>query len=288
MVFIPMWILDSIYYCCLGCSYLVSDEEDEERPTKSPKSKMFKLYRLLKSLLLLVLQIFIAMKLNQNIEWSVKEVFIPYFVYDGLTFMELVIVGSVNYAALTRQSEGAGVSTTEAIKQQQQMLIRQIGGTLFWNTSRLAQAILLATRIDGDLGDTNWWIVFIPLWACIAYLVWHPIKRFFAARRSQRDKAGSNSDTKPTDLPSYDNCTRESETKEPDNTSRSPGVDAFCTIGLIAVVFSPFFIMSARLQDGSFSTLYILLPWFIVVSDYVIAPVFVLLTYVMSWLIRYL
>ncbi|KAL0587406.1 hypothetical protein ABG067_003025 [Albugo candida] len=264
VVFIPMWILDSIYYCCLGCSYLVSDEEDEERPTKSPKSKMFKLYRLLKSLLLLVLQIFIAMKLNQNIEWSVKEVFIPYFVYDGLTFMELVIVGSVNYAALTRQSEGAGVSTTEAIKQQQQMLIRQIGGTLFWNTSRLAQAILLATRIDGDLGDTNWWIVFIPLWVCIAYLVWHPIKRFFAARRSQREKTGSNSDTKSTDLPSYDNCTRESETKEPDNTSRSPGVDAFCTIGLIAVVFSPFFIMSARLQDGSFSTLYILLPWFIV------------------------
>nr|CCA14392.1 conserved hypothetical protein [Albugo laibachii Nc14] len=264
VVFIPMWILDSIYYCCLGCSYLVPDEEDGETPTKAPKSKVFKLYKFLKSLLLLVLQIFIAMKLNENIEWSVKEVFIPYFVYDGLTLMELVIVGCVNYASLTRQSEGAGVSTTEAIKQQQQMLIRQIGGTLFWNICRLAQAILVATRIDGDLGVTNWWIVFIPLWVCIAYLMWHPIKRFFAARRSQQQKASSNSDTKSTDLPSYDNCTRESEAKEPDCSSRSPGVDAFCTLGLIAVISSPFFIMSARLQEGSFSTLYILLPWFII------------------------
>lgn len=260
VVFIPMWILDGIYFCCLGCMSMSSDASMDPEDRKNKKTGLFKLYRFLKQLLLLVLQIFIAMKLNGDVSWSVREVFIPYFVYDALSFIETIASGIVGYKALTKESEGAGVSTTEAIKKQRQLFVAAIFVQLLLIVSRLTQGALLALKIDGELGDASWWLVFLPVWLYLVYFFSLPIKRYLRVR-------AKNKGAKPADpaQPTHDAYTRESVHEEEEGSSKYPLLDVFCTIGCIAVVASPYFILTSRLDSGSFSAFYVLLPWFIIV-----------------------
>ncbi|KAF1329390.1 Dnaj like subfamily a member 2, partial [Globisporangium splendens] len=261
IVFLPMWILDTIYFCCLGCASVFSDSNMDPEDQKQQKTGLFKLYRFLKQALLLVLQIFIAMKLNHNVEWSVMEVFIPYFVYDGLSFVEAIVGGIVGYKVLTKESEGAGVSATDAIKKQRQLLVAVVLLNMFLIASRLVQAVLLALKIDGNLGDASWWFVFFPIWIYVLYFLSHPIKRYIRAK----EKAKNQAKPKEPTLPTHDAYTRESVHEEDEDVgTKYPLMDVLCTIGFIGVITSPYFILTARLDGGSFSAFYVLLPWFII------------------------
>lgn len=266
VVFIPLWVLDGIYFCCLGClSLSSSDASMDPEDRKQQKTGLFKLYRFLKQLLLLVLQIFVAMKLNKDVTWSVREVLIPYFVYDALSFVETIVGGLVGYRALTKESEGAGVSTTEAIKKQRRLFVAVVVVQLFLVASRLTQGALLALKIDDKLGDANWWLVFLPVWLYLVYFVSLPIKRYMRVRAKARD-------AKPKEpvQPTHDAYTRESVHGDEDDesgASKYPLLDVCCTITCIAVVASPYIILSSRLESGTFSAFYVLLPWFIIVRD---------------------
>uniref|UniRef100_K3X1J6 J domain-containing protein n=1 Tax=Globisporangium ultimum (strain ATCC 200006 / CBS 805.95 / DAOM BR144) TaxID=431595 RepID=K3X1J6_GLOUD len=261
IVFLPMWILDAIYFCCLGCASMFSDSNMDPEDKKQQKTGLFKLYRFLKQALLLVLQIFIAMKLNHNVKWSVMEVFIPYFVYDGLSFVEAIVGGIVGYKVLTKESEGAGVSATDAIKKQRKLLVAVVLLNMFLIASRLVQAVLLALKIDGNLGDASWWLVFFPIWIYVLYFLSHPIKRYIHAK----EKAKNQSKPKEPTLPTHDAYTRESVHEEDEDAgAKYPLMDVLCTIGFIGVITSPYFILTARLDGGSFSAFYVLLPWFII------------------------
>lgn len=264
VVFIPMWILDAIYFCCLGCWSVSSETSMEPEDRKQQKTGLFKLYRFLKQLLLLVLQIFIAMKLNGDVSWSVREVFIPYFVYDSLSFIETIAAGIVGYKSLTKESEGAGVSTTEAIKKQRKLFVALVLIQLLLIGSRLVQGALLSLKIDGKLGDASWWLVFFPIWLYLLYFFSHPIKRCLRARAKKKEAKPAKEPAQAT----HDAYTRESvhDESEDDVGSKYPLLDVFCTIGFILVLASPYFILTARLEDATFSAFYVLLPWFIIVS----------------------
>lgn len=268
VVFIPLWILDTLYYCCFGCSLLSSDAAMDPEDKKHQKPAVFKLYKFLKVLMLLVLQIFVAMRLNHDVSWTIIEVFIPYFVYDGLNFIETIGGGVVGYQVLTKESEGAGVSQTEIIKNQRKVLIAAVLKQLVLIASRLVQGVLLALKIDGSLGDASWWLVFIPVWLYVLYFCSHPVKRYFKVRAKQAEEAkhGKKPAASPKE-PSHDAYTRESvhEEHEEEDTSKYPLLDVIGAIVVIGVLVSPMFILSARLQDSDFSTFYVLLPWFILV-----------------------
>lgn len=264
VVFIPMWILDTIYFCCLGCLSLSSDASMDPEDRKQQKTGLFKLYRFLKQLLLLVLQIFIAMKLNGDVSWSVREVFIPYFVYDALSFIETIAAGIVGYKSLTKESEGAGVSTTEAIKKQRKLFVALVFLQLLLIGSRLVQGALLSLKIDGKLGDASWWLVFFPIWLYLLYFFSHPIKRYLRVRAKKKEAKPAKEPAQAT----HDAYTRESvhEEDEDEMGSKFPLLDVFCTISFILVLASPYIILTARLEDATFSAFYVLLPWFIIVS----------------------
>ncbi|RLN93603.1 hypothetical protein BBJ28_00019574 [Nothophytophthora sp. Chile5] len=258
VVFIPLWVLDGIYYCCLGCMYASSDAHMDPEDKPHDKPALYKLYAFLKALLLLVLQIFLAMKLNGDVSWSVVEVFIPYFVYDGLNFLEGLAGGVLGYQMLTKNSEGAGVSHTEDIKKQRELLVLAVARKLLLTLARIAQGVLLALKVDGSLGDASWWLVFVPVWLYVAFFLSFPVRKYIRAKKEK--KTGSPRQ------PTHDAYTRESVKDEEDEAvSKYPILDALCTILIIGALMSPFFILSARLQDGSFSTIYVLLPWLIVV-----------------------
>lgn len=263
LVFLPMWILDAVYFCCLGCVSLSSDAGMDPEDRKQKKPGLYKLYRFLKQLLLLALQIFIAMKLNHDVSWSVREVFIPYFVFDALSFIETLASGVVGYKAFTTDSAGAGVSTTEAIKEQRTRFVGAIALQLVLTVARLVQGVLVSLKIDGDLGTTSWWLVFLPIWLYLGYFASFPVKRYLRVRA----KAKNPKPTAESSLPTHDAYTRESVPGEHDDDmgSKYPLLDVCCTITCIAIVASPYFILTSRLEDGSFSAFYVLLPWFIIV-----------------------
>ncbi|KAG7394041.1 hypothetical protein PHYBOEH_005899 [Phytophthora boehmeriae] len=262
VVCIPLWILDGIYYCCLGCMYASSDPEVDPEDQSKKKPPVFKLYAFLKALLLLLLQVFLALKLNGDVHWTLVEVLIPYFVYDGLNLLESLAGGVLGYQMLTKNSEGAGVTQTEDIKQHRTLLVIAVIRKVILTVARIAQAVLLALKVDGNLDGTSWWLVFIPVWLYVAFFVSFPIRKYFRAKAKAKEPKTTTSRQQ-----THDAYTRESVTEdEEEAVSKYPALDALCTIIVIGALMSPFFILSARLQDGSFSTIYVLLPWLIVVG----------------------
>ncbi|ETK82156.1 hypothetical protein F441_12659 [Phytophthora nicotianae CJ01A1] len=262
VVCIPLWIVDAIYYCCLGCMLASSDAGVDPEDTAKEKPPLYKVYAFLKALLLLVLQVFLALKLNGDLSWTLIEVLIPYFVYDGLNLLEALAGGLLGYKMLTKNSEGAGVSHTEDIKKQRAALVVAVLRKVVLNLARIAQGVLLGLKVDGSL-DASWWVVFIPVWLYVAFFVSFPIRKYFRAKAKAKEPK-SNS---PRQSHTHDAYTRESVTEEEDEAvSKFPLLDALCTILVIGALMSPFFILSARLQDGSFSSIYVLLPWLIVVG----------------------
>jgi hypothetical protein len=203
------------------------------------------------------------MKLNGDVSWSLMEVFIPYFVYDALSFMETFIGGATAYAILNKDSQGAGVSTTENIQKAQKQLVGMVSVKLLLNLSRIAQAIFIALKVD-EVVLWSWWGVFAPIWIYIGWFFYHPVARYFKVRAKLRENA--NKKQPASENPSHDGYTRESVSGEEENASNHPFFDAFCSILLIGAVTSPYFILTAKLEDATFSSLYVLLPWFIIVS----------------------
>jgi hypothetical protein len=261
VVCIPLWIVDGIYYCCLGCMYASSDSGMDPEDKSHEKPPLYKLYAFLKALLLLVLQVFLALKLNGDLSWTLIEVLIPYFVDDGLNLLEGLAGGLLGYNMLTKNSEGAGVSHTEDIKKQRSTLVVAVARKLVLNLARIAQGVLLGLKVDGSLGDASWWLVFIPVWLYVAFFISFPVRKYLRAK-TQAKAPKPDSPTQHT----HDAYTRESVAEdEEEAVSKFPALDALCTILVVCALMSPFFILSARLQDGSFSSIYVLLPWLIVV-----------------------
>uniref|UniRef100_M4BET0 J domain-containing protein n=1 Tax=Hyaloperonospora arabidopsidis (strain Emoy2) TaxID=559515 RepID=M4BET0_HYAAE len=263
VVCIPLWIVDAIYYCCLGCVFASSGVEDVNPDEKAPeKPALYKLYAFLKALLLLVLQIFLALKLNGDVRWTSIQVLIPYFVYEGLNFLEGLAGGVLGYGMLTKNSEGAGVTHTEDIKKQRTALVIAVARKLILNLARIAQAVLLGLKVDHDARDVSWWLIFIPVWLYIAFFVSFPVRKYF---RSKNTKVPKSKSTSPSRQHTHDDYTRESVSEDEDEpVSKFPLLDALCTILVIGALTSPFFILSARLQHGSFSSIFVLLPWLVV------------------------
>eukprot|EP00644_Phytophthora_capsici_P017473 jgi/Phyca11/510813/fgenesh2_kg.PHYCAscaffold_67_\ len=164
---------------------------------------------------------------------------------------------------LTKNSEGAGVSHTEDIKKQRAALVVAVLKKLTLNLARIAQGVLLGLKVDDNLGDSSWWLVFIPVWLYVAFFVSFPVRKYIRAKAKAKEPKSDS----PRQQHTHDAYTRESVTEDEDEAvSKFPLLDALCTILIICALMSPFFILSARLQDGSFSSIYVLLPWLIVVG----------------------
>ncbi|KAL7681658.1 putative transmembrane Fragile-X-F-associated protein [Plasmopara halstedii] len=262
VVCIPLWIVNSFYYCCLGSILATADTSEDTEEKQKKQTLVYKFYAFFKALLLLVLQISLALKLNQDVNWTLLQVFIPYFGYDGLNLLETIASGYLGYQMLTKTSEGAGVSQTETITKQRSALVVAVFRKILLNIARIVQVILLGLKVDEELDDTSWWLIFLPIWLYLVYFGSYPIRKYLRAKAKAKEPK-----IQSPQQHSHDAYTRESVKNDEDEvTSKYPLVDALCTLSVIGILSSPVFILSARLQNESFSTIYILLPWLILVG----------------------
>ena len=104
-------------------------------------------------LLVVLFQVFVVLRLDGYVAWSIAVVFIPYFVLEGFSLL-LSLITFVVASAMVRKSE----------PKEAPLLLAKAGFHLFWlQCVRLATFILIALRIDETI-QCSWAVVFIPLY----------------------------------------------------------------------------------------------------------------------------
>ncbi|TMW65271.1 hypothetical protein Poli38472_007913 [Pythium oligandrum] len=236
VVFIPLWVIDILLYCVIGCAVLIGDSVLEDHPYPSA----YKLFMFTKALLLLLTQVFVVQKLNGDIDWSVVYVLMPYFVFDGVTVAGELLKALVLYVP------DASHEYTQPGYVGLKMTLMTLTTALSPVVIRLVQILLIALRIDGTLGNTSWWVVFAPVWISFEFtlLVFltnvvrlQVLIAFFSHLKLF-----------------------------------SPHFLVLAFIGL-CLVMAPFFVLAARLQSGSFSSFYILVPYFVLAGGLLLGAV---------------
>jgi hypothetical protein len=214
LVFTPLWMLDAVYYGSLVFSLLFSDG---------------KLYTLCKELLLLVVQVLIVLKLDGVVDWSLVTALAPYFACETLNLLEVVAGGALGHQMLVNDSVGASVSQTEGIEAERRLLVTAVMRKALLTLLRMAQALLIGMKVDGNLDSTSWWQVMTPVWLLVAYLFWYPVKKYI------------------------------------NSTSAHRLLDAVFTAGIIFMLVAPFFLLADRLEGKRMSSFDILMPWMLLV-----------------------
>ncbi|KAE8970206.1 hypothetical protein PF002_g28157, partial [Phytophthora fragariae] len=117
--------------CCLKADELISNG---------------KLYAFAKELLLLVVQVFIALKLDEVVHWSLVKVLAPYFAYEALNLLETVAGGVLGHHMLVSDTVGASFTETAAIEEERRMLMKAVGRKTIMTALRIAQAVLIGMK----------------------------------------------------------------------------------------------------------------------------------------------
>ena len=170
VVWIPAWILN-VFACYSIIQYTVKhkekdEEEDEDSNDIDQRDKEGHINRLkqhnqlmkiaknsifmLNFILALLFQIFIVLRLDGKVMWTACQVFIPYFIYEGIQFCVNCVKALVGCLALGSLKESSKMPS---------FLFKQ-----FWFSAlRFCLFLLIPLRIDQVI-QCSWGIVFIPLY----------------------------------------------------------------------------------------------------------------------------
>ncbi|KAI8639222.1 hypothetical protein BD408DRAFT_421747 [Parasitella parasitica] len=165
VVWIPAWILNVFVFYCL-VQYILKrtekqeNQEQENGETEEHASRLKQHEQHLKIakntilmvnfVLALLFQIFIVLRLDGKVMWAACQVFIPYFVYEGIRFCVDCIKALVGCLALVSLKE---------LSRMPSFLFKQ-----FWFSAlRFCLFLLIPLRID-QIIQCSWGVVFIPLY----------------------------------------------------------------------------------------------------------------------------
>ncbi|CAO3607176.1 unnamed protein product [Cunninghamella blakesleeana] len=190
VVWIPLWIINVLFLYTLGRFILSSfddDKDDEEhefedindnnangetnedkrKKKKSAKRRMKLITRgfyLVYFVLTLLFQIFIVLKLDNNINWSASAVFIPYFILEVLNFILLCFDYGVNLIIIKQQLNHHHDESSTSTSKEFLSIAFLLFFSKFWLfVLRLILFVLIAVRID-QIITCSWGVVFIPLY----------------------------------------------------------------------------------------------------------------------------
>lgn len=157
------------------------DETDEERShrraarrrQKRRLSQARSTLSLVYLFLILLFQIFIVVRLDDQVSWSAGTVFVPYFILEVFNFLFTLVDFAINFKVISMAAENHKLGWKQ--------LAQLVFDSFWWFAIRLIQAILIVVRIDGAI-TCSWGAVFIPL-----YLIFfkYAIQLGFAYRKFQ-------------------------------------------------------------------------------------------------------
>ncbi|KAJ2959270.1 hypothetical protein NQZ79_g5201 [Umbelopsis isabellina] len=139
------------------------DETDEERTNRRAARRRQKrrlsqarsTLSLVYLFLVLLFQIFIVVRLDDQVSWSAGTVFVPYFILEVFNFLFTLVDFAINFKVISMAAENHKLGWKQ--------LVQLVFDSFWWFVIRLVQAILIVVRIDGAI-TCSWGAVFIPLY----------------------------------------------------------------------------------------------------------------------------
>ncbi|KAI1301145.1 hypothetical protein EDD11_005793 [Mortierella claussenii] len=184
IVFIPLWIQNAImlftalYLLVRSFKTLDRDDDDDEqnheeenaeqrdrriRETKRRRkcqSITRSVFGLINIMLIIAFEVLIVIKANDPFKITAVQMFAPYFALEGIFFF-LAILEVLLAIKAAGAAEGSTLTTKLGLAFE----------ALWWKCVRLALAILIMLRMDGNI-SCSWGMVFIPLYvASLKYVV---------------------------------------------------------------------------------------------------------------------
>ncbi|CBJ27545.1 Heat shock protein 40 like protein/ DnaJ domain containing protein [Ectocarpus siliculosus] len=196
----PLWIYDALglwYFVYLVSLGQIKAPEGMEEGWTDPFPLPLRVLALVKWTLLVLFQVFLTMRLDDNIDWSYAVVGSPLLAWMGLT-----IVGHVYDA--TRpvpqdRSEESILNDEEGgippdVEKREQAIAKRtearsaVAKDCVW----MLQLVFLIIKLDGNV-DWNWWLVFFPTWfvlfgQLVGYYVDYSLARSLSAGIEEKEE----------------------------------------------------------------------------------------------------
>ncbi|KAJ2788263.1 hypothetical protein GGI15_000068 [Coemansia interrupta] len=136
--------------------------------------------------LLIAFQISLVLRLDNNVQWSIWRVALPWLCIEGIHFV-LLTLGLVATVLQTSERHGRPLPT------------KRVAGlamcTYWWLAIRLAQAIMIIYKLSNPNTHMSWFIVFVPVYfpfvwtAATLYLLPHQLRGMGDAEILQNERA---------------------------------------------------------------------------------------------------
>lgn len=271
----PMWIVDSIMVITSILFLMEKDEdpeEDEENPHPKEKPEKIPLYvKLLfagRTFAYILLQIFILMSLDQEINWSWFAIFAPWFAFEFLAFLDklpilMEDIPEPNIAELERQYADLDdqEKTMNLISKQEEYFKKLMEKAITKKSMvitilRVWLACFLAVQLDQTV-NWDWGLVLLPIWC---YFVVEIIHSYLLKKWGTSLLIGIDLDACERGEVTDPSILLRAQHGQELQAAGSMGICAFFPVLYMAIL------LISRLEASVFSTFIILIPVFVVLG----------------------
>ena len=282
-IWTPMWIVDlfflyvlyeTIMYVKKQKSNNMSGENQEDEHHEHEEEEIsipMKIYTFVHTISFILIQVFVAIRLDNVTTWEWNAVFSPWYIYESITVLFVFHAAFVAVITLptpptanpaTHEGLEEGAHDDELLKQlasEQEYFLRKVEKSKYQVdviTSLLSiwQAIFLALELNN--GRTlNWGLVFLPIWLylLLKYVVGYSYRGWSNSLLSEID-------------PTSDEQMQDPRTSLKIQQAQFLGTQASSSYSSMALPLYLSILLVCRLQVATYSTFIILIPIFLVIG----------------------
>lgn len=192
-IWTPMWIFDLflLLTAFAFCAHNNNSDSTDEEQVKDEVSFSIKFDNFVRTILFILIQIFIMMKLDHEVTWTWWFVFIPWYLYEISTMINLFISSFITFHQPPPNNSITTNNNSNDIESQQhrddellqllllkneyfEKLITQSKDRKDFVISilRLWLSLFLALQFESDNYSYNWGFIFLPIWLyLLSYIV---------------------------------------------------------------------------------------------------------------------
>lgn len=271
-IWTPMWLLDAVFLIvvCLTIVASKAEQTDEEgNPIEDETEKWYvKLLMLIQTAAFVLIQIFVFLRLDGNISWSWFTVFIPWYIFEGLNIVELLLVALSPVAAPDLEAyhemapdsddDWSDADSLRKLKLEAKYYEDQLNQfsarkDIVVCLLRVWFSLFLAAQIDHKV-DWDWGLVMLPVWLyfLLHLYTWRYLKKWGATLLAGIDIEGLRNGSVPFDPKMQVRLQVGSEVEAAAATSFNSRI--------LHLLFA--LLLVSRLQVSKFSTFLVLFPIF--------------------------
>lgn len=171
---IPLWIIDGIVvylmiYAVAQGRHKPSGEMEDATSEVDPNGPLWlRILNLIQFCLTVLFEVFVALNLDHRINWDWAYVAIPYFVWEGIRAVPLLLVAFARAPPLEPEGEDVEGGSIPANIRRSIFLMQRTEARmgLFGRSLYILQVIYIVLKLD-DKTDLSWWGVFWPVYVTL-------------------------------------------------------------------------------------------------------------------------